>query len=515
MLTTSSLSILAPIEPRLRAVLPPELYVAAWMDPSPANLTRVFEHLRTMQRILYDYVPRQVSERLPKPGEIRFAWEEGTLMFTDLAGFTSLMEAGAARGRQGAADLLKIINAYFAQMIAIIGKAGGNLLEFTGDAMLVQFEADRRRTDTARAVRAGLRMQRAMKQFVDMDTAWGHYTLGMRIGLHTGRFLIADVGTPQRMEHVLLGHTVTQTKHAEGSGKVGRVNLSAAAHQRVQALFRCEPGKDDYQLVIDDLSEEQLGEYDLTPASRRAASMVLMDRSVEGLLKEIESVLRLVEPLASYLPSPILSLVVEGAARRQIRPDFPAPTVLFVNVVGLPEAIDAALPGEEPIVVASFSRIFALINAAIEARGGLLKKVTYHLTGSNLLIYFGSPNAHHDDAQRAAATALAIRQIVSAYTPPTVGGQTIQLTSHIGLASGPVFVAEIGEPRGRREFNILGDPVNIAARLMSRADDNQILLTEAVAQTIEAQFALASLGPIVLKGKTAVIPVYALEKAKE
>ena len=59
MLPTSPL---ATIEPRLRPFLPADLYAAAWVDPSPTTLERVFEHLRTLQRILYDYTSRRVSE---------------------------------------------------------------------------------------------------------------------------------------------------------------------------------------------------------------------------------------------------------------------------------------------------------------------------------------------------------------------------------------------------------------------------------------------------------------------
>src|SRR4051812_4624767 len=161
-MATISTSPLAAIDPRLRALLPADLYAVAWLDPSPQTLTRVFEHLRTLQRILYDYIPRQVSETLPHPGEVRFEWQESTLMFTDLAGFTPLLEANAALGKAGAPTLLNILNSYFAQMIEIVSKSGGNLLEFTGDAMLVQFPADQRLNDTAQALRAGLRMQRAM-----------------------------------------------------------------------------------------------------------------------------------------------------------------------------------------------------------------------------------------------------------------------------------------------------------------------------------------------------------------
>jgi class 3 adenylate cyclase len=237
---SNAASPLVAVEPRLRYLLPADLYAAAWVTPSLAVLMKVFEHLRTLQRILYDYVPRHVSETLPNPGETRYAWQEGALMFTDLAGFTPLLEANAAYGRSGAKILLNVLNAYFAEMIEIISKSGGNLLEFTGDAMLVQFPADQRHTEAARAVRAGLRMQRAMIRFSDIEMPQGIFSLGMRIGINTGRVLTADIGTPRRMEHVLLGNAVRATKHAEGSSMVGRVCITANAYTHVESHFRSE-----------------------------------------------------------------------------------------------------------------------------------------------------------------------------------------------------------------------------------------------------------------------------------
>jgi class 3 adenylate cyclase len=206
---------------------------------------------------------------------------------------------------------------------------------------------------------------------------------------------------------------------------------------------------------------------------------------------------------------------VESAARRQITPDFPEPTVIFVNLIGLPESVDVASTGEEEQIVTSFSRAFALINAAVEARGGILKKITYHLAGSDMMIYFGAPNAHTNDPVRAAGAALAIREAILGITPPTVGGKEVQIACQIGIARGPVFVAEVGEPRGRREFNVIGDTVNTAARLMGRAIGNRILMTEAVYKEIDHRYECQSLGAMPLKGKAKPMPVYALKGVME
>src|SRR5262245_51219039 len=260
---------LAAIESRLRWLLPADLYAAAWVDPSPATLTRVFEHLRTLQRNLQDYLPRLVVAASAAPGQTQHAWQEGSLMFTDLAGFTPLLEANMARGAAGAAALLQVLSRYFAAMIEIVSKAGGNLLEFTGDAMLAMFPADRRHTDVARAIRAGLRMQRAMAEFAEINTPRGPLALGMRVGIHSGRFLSANIGTPRRMEYVLLGEAVQRTKLAEGAGQVGRVCLTGAAHALARHGFRFEDGAPEHMLVVDDLSAEGLGEYDVAPVGRR------------------------------------------------------------------------------------------------------------------------------------------------------------------------------------------------------------------------------------------------------
>jgi class 3 adenylate cyclase len=335
----------------------------------------------------------------------------------------------------------------------------------------------------------------------------------MRIGLHAGRFLTADIGTPRRMEHVLLGTAVQQAKLTESNGTNERVNLSERAHERVKDMFRFEEGQPGYKLVIDDLSDEQLGEYEITPR-RRQASNVLFERGVAGLLNEIEEMLKSIEPLASFIPAPVLNLLVESAAERRIPPDFPEPTVMFVNFVGLPEMVDRALPGEELKVVNSFSRAFALINAAVEARGGVLKKITYHLSGSDIVIYFGVPTAHTNDPARAAEAALAIREIVRNIKPPTVGGIQPEITCQIGINQGATFVAEVGEPRGRREFNVLGDTVNTTARLMNKAAKDQVLLSGRIQAAIDPYFETKPLGAVALKGRSSEMPIFELLNKK-
>jgi len=347
------------------------MYAAMWLNPSVDIMIRMHDHLRTLQRILHDYTSRQIDITKLKPGDVKTEWQYGAMMFTDLAGFTKLMEANASKGKEGAENLLKELTKYFSTMISIISKSGGELVEFTGDAMLVVFPKKEKRDETSRAIRAGLRMQRAMKDFAEIETPAGTVNLQMRIGIHSGRFLTAEIGTPRRMEHVLLGKDVQKAKLSESNGRNGLVNVSQNAYDLVKDDFRFEAGDEGYYLVLDDMTAEDLGDYEITPLGRRMASPVLIDRkNKKEVLESITNLLNSIEPLASYIPDPVLSMLVESASSRRIEPEFPTPTIMFINFIGLPESADRALPGEERKLAASFSKAFSLINAVVDARGG-------------------------------------------------------------------------------------------------------------------------------------------------
>ncbi|NJN43738.1 MAG: hypothetical protein HC806_02695 [Anaerolineae bacterium] len=109
----------SPLEilPQLRELLPTELVEKLETAPTDATLERVFNHLRTLYHILDDYLPRRIATRPPQPGQIGHSWQEGTLIFTDLIGFTALMDANNRFGQEGAETLLEILNNYFREMI--------------------------------------------------------------------------------------------------------------------------------------------------------------------------------------------------------------------------------------------------------------------------------------------------------------------------------------------------------------------------------------------------------------
>lgn len=503
---------LATITGNLRGLVPADLYAETWINPSPKQLIKVFNHLKTLYRILVDYLPRDVSHQLLSDGEPCHVWDQGTILFTDLAGFTPLLEAHAADSQDGAAALLRLINQYFAVMAEIASKSGGSLVEFTGDALLIQFSQWGAENHAEQAVRAGLRMQKAMKHFTAIPTEQGPLSLRMRVGLHSGPFLKAQIGTPLRMGHVLLGRTVQQAKRVEACGRTGRVALSFATRELLKDDSTLLEPIGRHWLASYSGEDDTLGNFDIALNRRRLFSPMLLDSSAKGVCEAIQLTLPKIESLACYIPQPVLRVLVENAVRHKMTPSFPSIAVAFVNLIGLHEAVDRVPPNEVEPLVTCFSQTFTVINGIVESLGGILQKSTYHALGTEMLIHFGALHPHPTDAQRAAKAVLAIRKRISTIQPPVVKGQPLALSCRIGLTYGPVFSAEIGEPKGRREFNVLGNTVNTAARLMGRAAKNQILIDQAMQARVGAEFQTQPLGTLSLKGKTEAVHAYSLEQ---
>ncbi|MEM9008177.1 MAG: adenylate/guanylate cyclase domain-containing protein [Cyanobacteria bacterium P01_F01_bin.86] len=477
--------LLAPQEPQLRIQLPASLYASLWVNPTIETLTAGMQHLYSLNYLLSYYLPHGVVAHPPQPGQLQWQWQTRTLMFTDLAGFTSLTQTCAQKGVKGAQFLADLLNTYFSKTLDVISVSGGDLLEFTGDAILVEFADDVPERAIAKAIRAGLRLQRMMAEFAKVKTLAGESAIAMRVGIHSGRFLAADVGTPMRMVRILLGQTVRQAKQAEGVGVVGRVCVTQTTAEQVPDTFRYELHQPGYVLVHDDFDAATLGNFEITLRQRRNPQRLLMlNRTSEEVSQEISQLAAKNVPLTTYIAPPVLKLLVENASDRSIPPMLSRPTILFVNLLGLPEAADKVTsPAEETQLIKALSYLFAQINGLVEAQNGFLQKWTYHLY-ADILICFGIPNARIDNAIRAATVACQILQLVTEFPPVLIAQQSIQVACQIGLAWGTVFAGEIGQSFGRRDYNALGNPVNGAAYLMSQAAPNQILMTDTVEQEI-------------------------------
>jgi class 3 adenylate cyclase/tetratricopeptide (TPR) repeat protein len=132
---------------------------------------------------------------------------------------------------------------------------------------------------------------------------------------------------------------------------------------------------------------------------------------------------------------------------------------------------------------------------------GYLVNLTSGDKGSYLHAVFGAPLAHDDDPARATAAALELRGL-----PPELHFVT---SVQIGINRGLAWAGAYGGST-RCAYDILGDGVNVAARLMQRAESGQILISQPVADAAMEQYEFESAGLIAVKGRAASLHVYAV-----
>ena len=127
--------------------------------------------------------------------------------------------------------------------------------------------------------------------------------------------------------------------------------------------------------------------------------------------------------------------------------------------------------------------------------------------GDGLLVYFGYPRAHEDDAQRAVRVGLGIVEALGPLQRRLQQEQGVSLAVRVGIHTGLVVVGDIGEG-ARHERLALGEAPNLAARLQGLAPPDTVLISATTARLVQGWFVYEALGDQTLKGFPAPIPVY-------
>jgi class 3 adenylate cyclase/predicted ATPase len=173
------------------------------------------------------------------------------------------------------------------------------------------------------------------------------------------------------------------------------------------------------------------------------------------------------------------------AERRQL-------TVLFCDLVDSTRLSQQLDPEDLREVVRAYQELAAEVIQHYEGH------IAQYL-GDGLLVYFGYPTAHEDDARRAVHTGLGIVQAIAALNTRLAVQHHVQLAVRLGIHTGPVVVGMMGGG-GRHEHLALGETPNIAARIQNLAPANTIVLSAVTARLVHGTFALEDLGTHTLRG---------------
>ncbi|NUM48588.1 MAG: AAA family ATPase, partial [Anaerolineales bacterium] len=430
---------------------------------------------------LHPYLPQDRLRALAR-GETLPNRTTGAALFADISGFTPLTEKLTRElgPRRGIEALTHQINAVYEHLIAEVERYGGSVLGFAGDAITCWFddmtEDGGPRTgqnvssvphprSSVLAVTSAFAMQAAMKEFP---------TLGLKIAVTTGPAQRLALGNPEdQYWDTLMGHTISRLATAEHLANRGDIVVD-------------EP---TYQALAD---HAQVGEW-RTEEDERFAVLAAFNSTISPVPFLTP------DPLPPDTLCPWINPAVfareqagQGVFLTELRPATP----LFLRFSGIDFETE---PAAEQL-----DTFLRQVQAVLQRYEATLIQLTIGDKGSYLYAAFGAPVAHEDDSRRAVKAALELRQV--AQTLPFL--EPVQ----IGLTRGTMRTGAYGGPT-RRTYGVLGDEVNLAARLMTLAAPGQILVSERVQKATAHTFTFETLPPVRVKGKTDLLPIFAVLRA--
>ncbi len=189
-----------------------------------------------------------------------------------------------------------------------------------------------------------------------------------------------------------------------------------------------------------------------------------------------------------------------GGSRKQL-------TVLFVDIRGFTPLSEQVEPEE---LVGLLNEYLNLTADCIFRFGGTLDK----FIGDAAMAIFNAPLPQEDHTMQAVKAAWEMKQGAAELENRLLERYGRKVSFGIGIHYGDAIVGNIGS-KTRMDYTAIGDTVNTAARLESRAEPGQVLISEAVYEQVKERIAVKPLGEIVVKGKEQAVAVYELEGIKK
>ena len=425
------------------------------------------------------YIPMDRRQALAR-GESLPDRTRGTALYADISGFTPLTEelVRSLGPQRGAEELTRHLNAVYDALITELHNYAGSVVSFNGDAILCWFDGD----DGARATACALAMQKAMEQFTNVSIpSGGSVSLGMKTSVASGparRFL---VGNPQiQIRDVLAGAILDRLAATDHQTERGEVVLDASTvallRQKVKiASWRLDDRTGQRYSLVDSL----VLPVEATPWPPIPPQAVSDDQIRLWLMPPVY------ERLASG----------QGEFLAELRPA----VALFLHFGGIDYDADAQAGAKLDEFVGLVQRILLKYDAC-------LLHVSIGDKGSHLSAAFGAPLAHEDDAARAVSAALELRTEIP----------SLKFITHIqiGISQGRMRTGAYGGAMSRT-YGVLGDDVNLAARLMQAAAPGQIMVSKVVHQATGDNFMWEDLPDIRVKGKAEPVSIFGLTGSKQ
>jgi len=396
------------------------------------------DNTETRGNCLAPFVPNLILEwfdRYNSDKSHKITEHEGLLCFLDASGFTRLTSLLGGYGKEGPEILTGILNGYFDILTEEIFDNDGDILKFAGDAVWAFFP---QMVDIA-YINASIR-EKLSKINREYEILHKH-PLEIHSGAEWGKFHLISMGRSEvRLEPEMIGEAVRTTFRAAEFSGPGELVVGPGLAEKLVNEYELQALKDGF-FRLGARSSKQNPKSIIRAAGSKKGSEV-PDRSIEP-----------------YISGALLARVKSTEGYNRVESEFRTVTVLFVNFeyqrISLEDINDTIYRHlNEPI-----EKAFEIIRAT----GGSIARIDPSESGHKLMILFGAPSRRTDDELHAVHCASKLVELSES-----------RFRIRIGMARGSLFCGEVGTER-RKEYTVMGDSANLAARLMALAKWGEVL----------------------------------------
>ncbi|PID39605.1 MAG: hypothetical protein CSB49_01100 [Proteobacteria bacterium] len=252
------------------------------------------------------------------------------------------------------------------------------------------------------------------------------------------------------------------------------------------------------------------GDFEARVPTRGRDEVALMGQAFNQMAQDLRDFrAKLVEEtrirtdLGRYLGADVVETIVDGTRSVELGGERRQVTVLFADVVAFTPLAEKHAPEH---VVKILNELFTFLTEIVFKHGGTVDK----FIGDCVMAVFGAPYQHDDDALRAVRAAEEMLRWLETGNAKWRKDLGRELQLGIGIHSGEALAGNLGSEK-RMEYTVIGDTVNVAARLEALAQPGLVLMSETTAKLVKGEFNLKSLGEHKVAGREEQLTLYELD----
>ena len=229
--------------------------------------------------------------------------------------------------------------------------------------------------------------------------------------------------------------------------------------------------------------------------------------NIRGLviaIEDITDVSKVKNTFKRYVSKQVVDELLDDDAKLNLGGEEREVTILFSDIRGFTSMSEQMSPEN---VVSTLNEYFSDMIDIVFKYNGTLDKII----GDELMIVYGAPISAKDDTQRAVATAVEMQKQITCLNKERIKRKDMPISAGIGINRGIVVSGNIGS-RDMMDYTVIGDTVNLGARLCSAAGPGEILVSSTVWKKTQKDYSYKKLDPIKVKGKKNKVGVYCIEQ---